>query len=562
MIKFTTFDSATDSGFEIEDIFNPQSYSMTKTASTKGTNYTPELAERIKTLKPKDGKSFLLINALTSGEHYSSNMNGDYFPEDALKKFHKTFETHGHSYKHHVNKDPQKASGKVIFSAYNSKMHRVEIIVELDNSKAKDILSRIDSGDQVRTSMGCSLPADECSVCGKKSKKVADYCSHLKTSMNKILPDGTKIYAINKDNLKFFDISFVTIPADKTSAVMKKLASGENTPELSAQVGEDFLKEAGIKEADLLKQVSGDIEAVNDDPRNLILNSTKDLPADLIKKATAEFSLKDILSTLLLSRIFPKPHQFQDIVLRSMGKHEIADKAALHKHMLMDLGEGPQVPVDVSVDKAHPELLALFAPHMSGCSLTKPLIMKRIIMMKTAEEVMPTTPATLGDLNPMSSVKNPMFPMIGLGALYVGYKELFNVAPQAGIETALAEKPYLIPLLLGAAAYAATKYQQSTMQKTADAFNPYFIERLLTTVPASYMASGFYENEHRQGKQLNNSEEFIREHPAVMGVGSMYGVGKLIQLMKKHGELAMKEILTSTSKENFDKLYSEITSNT
>lgn len=87
-------------------------------------------------LKPKAGKFYLHINAMGAGEYYGSNRNADYFPEQMLKDYHKTFEETGFVYRHHVNKDPAKSMGKVIFSIYNERMHRVELIagVRYDSS--------------------------------------------------------------------------------------------------------------------------------------------------------------------------------------------------------------------------------------------------------------------------------------------------------------------------------------------------------------------------------------------------------------------------------------------
>jgi hypothetical protein len=98
----------------------------------------------------------------------------------------------------------------------------------------------------------CKVPYDVCSICQHKSKTPKDYCDHARTMMNKILPDGRKVFVYNPQP-KFFDISFVFIGADKTAKVMAKLASkgtqvcmGEFcvTPRLSADVGETFSKEA------------------------------------------------------------------------------------------------------------------------------------------------------------------------------------------------------------------------------------------------------------------------------------------------------------------------------
>ena len=95
-----------------------------------------EIDSFVSTIKPRDGFFYLHINAMGAGEYYGSNRNGDYFPEDQLIKWHKTFETSpAHVFRHHVNKDPSIAIGKVIYSYYNPRMHRVELIAEVDKIK-------------------------------------------------------------------------------------------------------------------------------------------------------------------------------------------------------------------------------------------------------------------------------------------------------------------------------------------------------------------------------------------------------------------------------------------
>ena len=67
--------------------------------------------ERVKSyvmdqLKISPGKMYLHINAMGAGEFYGPNRNGDYFPEETLKQYFKTFETSpAHVFRHHVNKD-------------------------------------------------------------------------------------------------------------------------------------------------------------------------------------------------------------------------------------------------------------------------------------------------------------------------------------------------------------------------------------------------------------------------------------------------------------------------
>jgi hypothetical protein len=50
-----------------------------------------------------------------------------------------------------------------------------------------------------------------------------EYCEHAKRNMNKILPDGRKVY-VHNPYPRFFDISFVFTGADKTAKVMMKIS--------------------------------------------------------------------------------------------------------------------------------------------------------------------------------------------------------------------------------------------------------------------------------------------------------------------------------------------------
>lgn len=207
---------------------------MEKTAS-----YSEEVQEFIGGLEKKAGTTYALVNALSAGEYYGSNRNGDYFPAKALLEYHKTFEAMGHVYEHHVNKDPEKAMGRVKFAHYNPKMQRVELILALDNEKSASVIKALKDGRLPAVSMGCKVPFDICSICQNEATKTADYCDHLKNEMNNVLPSGQKVYAINT-RPKFFDLSVVTIPADRTASFISRLGK---TGVAGNGVEEDF-KEA------------------------------------------------------------------------------------------------------------------------------------------------------------------------------------------------------------------------------------------------------------------------------------------------------------------------------
>lgn len=267
--KVCQFKARQEQGERLVEVFHPGEmekaaafFSMNKTAAPM----LPEVQAFLEKLKPDPTKIYVLVNALGAGEYWGSNINGDYFSEAALiheglDYGYKTF-YNAHPFKHHVNKDPNKSFGDVVLAAWHSDMKRVELIIAIDRVRAKslaaeDVCDKLDRGMFPDVSMGCKVPYDLCSKCldWKKYRQAQstfdparhktvgmavlefhkknpiqglsvtrnDYCEHLKTMLNKILEDGTKVYAIN-DYPRFFDISFVFIGADKTAKVMAKLA--------------------------------------------------------------------------------------------------------------------------------------------------------------------------------------------------------------------------------------------------------------------------------------------------------------------------------------------------
>jgi len=190
----------------------------------KTASFDEDLQRYINSLERENGYLYAIVNALSAGEYYGPNRNGDYFPEEALKAHHRTFEEYGHVYKHHQNKDPKKAMGRVIFSNYNDHMKRVELVVKLkeDHPDVIQIIKELLQGRLPKTSMGCKVPYDVCSITGQKAKTRNEYSHYLKNMMGAILKDGRRVCALNLKP-RFFDLSLVTIPADPVSGFMASL---------------------------------------------------------------------------------------------------------------------------------------------------------------------------------------------------------------------------------------------------------------------------------------------------------------------------------------------------
>lgn len=221
------------------------------------TKHASEALDYIKSVMPEPGKTILLLNAMGAEETYGPNRNGDGFPErpvpargkfassgrrwfiepgQELTKHYQSFETNpAHTFQHHANRDPAKASGVVKRAFWNPRMHRVELLVSVDNAKDPEWVKRANDGEFVPVSMGCRIKYDVCARCGNQAPTRADYCDHVKFAMNQIDANGFKDY-VHNPSPDFFDISRVFRPADRTGYTLKKVADVAEI-RLSADLG-------------------------------------------------------------------------------------------------------------------------------------------------------------------------------------------------------------------------------------------------------------------------------------------------------------------------------------
>ena len=296
---------------------------LTKQAATDS-----RIEEYARSIEPSPDKVYVHILAMGAGEYYGANRNADWFPRKNLIEHHKTFYTNpGHVFEHHKNKDPAIALGQIVYSVYNERMQRVELIAWIDKIKGAHIVRKIEAGELPPTSMACKTPSDTCSICGNKARTRQEYCEHLVTQLGKIYPDGRKVMAINDQPLSFFDISLVVRPADVTSSIMQKLAHENDHVIGSAEAAEDqdlrdldFQKSATVtKLADLIKEVDGEIVGTCDnlDP---LLERIHDLPVNLVD-TLHHFPLKNTLHSMATMGISPSIEFLGELIARkSMGE--------------------------------------------------------------------------------------------------------------------------------------------------------------------------------------------------------------------------------------------------
>lgn len=344
-----------------------------------------DVQEFLGRLSPKPGHTYLHINAMTAGEYHGSNRNADYFPEENLKKYYKTFETTpAYIYRSHINKDPARSYGKVIFSIYNERMHRVELVCECPDELVEDINSRIKQGDFPTTSMATRTPYDTCSICGNKAHSRQEYCVHLQTQLNKLYPDGRKVFAINNGPLTFFDISIVVRPADVNSSILQKVADAHTIGSAELAEIEGLSEEGFMRKKAEFKKLSELIKEINDGcyvvgaHKPLGAAAPQDLPHSLIN-VLHSFDLAQTLSTMADMGISPSVSFLAELIARKHlgeGYEGIGEFVEEFLNHVPESTSAPAVRFE-EPESVNPVIASALAPYAPSSSLFGDAIEKR-----------------------------------------------------------------------------------------------------------------------------------------------------------------------------------------
>jgi hypothetical protein len=381
-------------------------------------------------------------------------------------------------YAHHRNNDASRGFGAVELCAYNPEMRRVELVCRLDRDRCQAfggqaVWDRLKSGDFPDVSMGTKVPFDGCSICldtalyeegrasfdpgrhrtpadailelHKKKKERdgvgirglsitrRDYCEHARYMMNRILPDGRKVWVYN-DFPRFFDISFVFIGADKIAKSMMKIADegrrlytfGWSDPALGAITRERERQGAGEKTASerpprtvsLGKNARAKESAIEKNvvPSQfarqaipLLTAAERPLPAD-VSGALERCALEAALSTLSVLGIVLRPSEFQRLVLVGSGKAELARELE-HLRLLFPKAERSER-VNLSESMFEPLVARRLSPLLPERSGLGPMIEARAVIALGAPRREPT---------PSTEHASPLLQKVG--ALYRGYRE-------------------------------------------------------------------------------------------------------------------------------------------
>jgi len=344
-----------------------------------------------------------------------------------------------HVYAHHVNKDPKRKIGDVAFVSWDPTMKRVELVLRLYRDLADKFggswaIKRMDRGDPIDVSMGMRVPFDLSEVetdwpkyytalktydpAIHKSPGQAvlmyhrrdpihglaitrkDYTDLVRHRMGEILPDGQKV-CVRNTFPRFFDISVVIVGAERPAKLLWKMASkcevdgvkcagrckkgdcDHRRPPSGALVYEraqKMNKTAGDKKSSFAKRSDIDKKTPSDfNPKAVagVTDAEEKLPQTLLD-AMSRRTAQEALSTSALMGIKLKPEEFQHVILKIMGKGDLADDLN-RKGVVFEPTEEEIKTPDISHDDFSPALakmLKAFLPMRSGY---EPFVKIRVI---------------------------------------------------------------------------------------------------------------------------------------------------------------------------------------
>lgn len=181
IIKQSLFRGADNDGIYFHLLHAGYSNSSLIKTAAEDRSAIAEIDAVTKSLPRGPGNILALVSAMGASEYWDQNSNGDIFPERALihtppdwanlpvwkrpsvgrswEWGYPTFHN-AHAYQHHVNKDPARAFGDVVYATWDSLMKRVLLVVSIDRKRAEQmgataVCDRIDNGEFSDVSMGC-----------------------------------------------------------------------------------------------------------------------------------------------------------------------------------------------------------------------------------------------------------------------------------------------------------------------------------------------------------------------------------------------------------------------
>jgi hypothetical protein len=489
MYKLSTFLSESDRGYAAVPLFGPADAVFEKTASASLlpevllyiSNLKPRPGSQYVLVNAMGAGEYYGSNV--NGDHFEEaglihkppGWTGDPLVDKALgKNWTYGFPTfyNAYPYLHHRNKDPSRAYGEVEMAVWNDGMKRVELVCRVDHDKCVkfggiSVWDKLSSGMFPDVSMGSKVCYDLSSVATdwklyrealdtfdpkkhqypglaalefhKKLKEKTgrgipglsitrnDYDEYTKNHMNRILPDGRKVWVYNPYP-RFFDISFVFIGADRTAKTMVFIVRrGDSRYVPSAEAGEkiaavsfgpqsssdELAKVASVTDssvrhlfgksaADKLSEITKEIPA--DVAVPLLEKSDEDLPESAIQALSAVPEEKALGTTAAMGIVL-KPKEFQRITLIRLGKSDLANELAAANRVFPRVEEVSSCPCGGGSSGFMPSLARMLMPLLAGRSALAPFASTRVVVTKNEGEEAPSSLNT-EELRKMSAAYN------------------------------------------------------------------------------------------------------------------------------------------------------------
>jgi len=461
MYKLSTFLSERDQGYSAIPLFGPADSAFEKTAAPsllpEVLRYIDQLRPRAGSqyvlVNAMGAGEYYGSNI--NGDHFEEaglihtppGWRGDPAHDKALGKSwtygYPTF-YNAYPYAHHRNKDPGRAYGDVELAVWHEEMKRVELVCRVDHDKCLEfggvpVWDKLKVGQFPDVSMGSKVCFDLSSITLDKDlyqralatfdhkkhpypgiaalefhKKLkakdgvgvrglsitrADYDEWTRNHMNRILPDGRKVFVYNPFP-RFFDISFVFIGADRTAKTMVFIVrhgdkryvpsaeAGEKVAHVSLQpeelleckeasVQDEVLlrafggKLAGLKQSELTKEIPAD-KAVT-----LLEETDEDLPGWAMRALEAVPQEKALGTTAGMGIVL-KPREFQRITLARLGGSQLLPCAC----------SAPEQEMNGSFGAADflPALARILQPLLARRSGLGPFIEQRVLFSTSRPE--------------------------------------------------------------------------------------------------------------------------------------------------------------------------------
>lgn len=540
---------------------------------------TAELVKQFLDSYPvKLGHSYFLDTALGAYEAWGPNSNADAFYEEDLLDCgpdddygYKSFKKHAHVFRGHANSNPELSIGKVVLAAYNPIMRRVEVIEELNEKKATDLLAKWDVEGSLGTSMGTKIPFDICMVkgCGNRAKTAAFYCEHMRYKLGEVWEDGQRVHCRNP-RPRFFDHSHVTVPADKIAGSMMKIAASvgmeidQPPPKVmpSALVHELMSHEDAPKMAKVASESPIELRDLTEYEKTAgaIAAHEAQFPAALLEEL-ATFGLWKVASTLTAMGIVPSPREWQYLVLATAGQ----EKKAKELHAARVCFE-PDPLLEISLTDADRDLvapghadaglamkLAAWLPLRSiePMWLAPRMAVERQVMPptdgllegvgvftaawdKVAKEVVP--PEQIRKADP-SLAETMLALAVSYGIIRAAQGEQHKLLQ--GLRETTGTNPAIAAALLAAGAAAALGLAKHAIPHEKKAawvrgpstgfwdwirHTPEPIHSWVLPFGVGYMSSAWYRAKQLRGEPTTATQNVVADHPLASGIGAVAAV--------------------------------------